>query len=88
MLHLVDHMALRHLIPPLCPPLLLPPLLLLLQPNPVLSLSHSRVVRVLVAWAPRIMRLLGVEMPKRGLILKVSPEGKVVQVRLGFCVEL
>jgi hypothetical protein len=46
-----------------------------------MSLTQSRMVRVLVAWAPRIMRLLGVQMPKRGLVLKVSPEGKVVQVR-------
>jgi hypothetical protein len=46
-----------------------------------MSLTQSRVVRVLVAWAPRIMRLLGVQMPKQGLVLKVSPEGKIVQVR-------
>lgn len=57
--------------------LLLP---LVLQPSALLSLTQSRVMRVLVAWMPRIMRLLGVQMPKRGLVLKVSPEGKIVQV--------
>jgi hypothetical protein len=56
-------------------------LLVLLQPSALMSLTQSRVVRVLVAWAPRIMRLLGVQMPKRGLVLKVSPEGKIMQVR-------
>eukprot|EP00882_Tetradesmus_deserticola_P020846 GHRQ01022532.1.p1 GENE.GHRQ01022532.1~~GHRQ01022532.1.p1 ORF type:complete len:178 (+),score=57.02 GHRQ01022532.1:975-1508(+) len=50
------------------------------EPSGLMSLTRSRVVRVLVAWTPRIMRLLGVQIPKRGLVLKVSPEGKVVQV--------
>lgn len=42
-------------------------------------LSQFRVVRLLIAWLPRIMRLLHVPLPKMGLVLKLSPEGHIVQ---------
>lgn len=33
----------------------------------------------MLAWLPRIMRLFGIPIPKRGLVLKVSPKGEIVQ---------
>ncbi|WIA21898.1 hypothetical protein OEZ85_004268 [Tetradesmus obliquus] len=50
------------------------------EPSALMSLTHIRLVRVLTAWAPRLMRLLGVQMPRRGVVLKVSPQGQVLQV--------
>jgi sugar lactone lactonase YvrE len=46
---------------------------------PVVKLSQVRVARLLIAWMPRLMRLLRVPLPKMGLVLKLSPEGRIVQ---------
>lgn len=45
----------------------------------IAAYANHRLVRVLVAYMPRIARLLGLKPPKQGLVLKISPEGKVLQ---------
>ncbi|KAF8057272.1 OXSR1 [Scenedesmus sp. PABB004] len=44
----------------------------------IIAQSHRRLVRLLIAWAPRLMRLLRLHAPRMGLVLKLSPEGKVL----------
>jgi len=46
---------------------------------PLVKISQFRLVRVLIGWLPRIMRLLSIKPPGLGLVLKVSPEGQIVQ---------
>jgi hypothetical protein len=45
-----------------------------------MAFSHIRLVRVLLSWMPRIMRLLGQDFPNIGILLKVDGSGKIVQV--------
>jgi hypothetical protein len=48
----------------------------------VLAHTRSRLVRLLFAWAPRIMRALKLQLPKWGLVLRVDGGGSIVQVRV------
>ena len=46
---------------------------------PLFKISQFRLVTVLIGWLPRIMRLLSIKPPGLGLVLKVSPEGHVIE---------
>jgi hypothetical protein len=50
------------------------------QSPKLMAYSHIRIVRVLLSWMPRIMRLLGQDFPNIGILLKVNGEGKIVEV--------
>lgn len=50
------------------------------KPPSIVRFAHSRLVRLLFAWTPRIMRLLGLAVPKTGLVLKVDPSGAILEV--------
>lgn len=50
-----------------------------LQAPGITAYTHHRLIRLVVAWLPRMMRLLGLHPPKQGLVLKVNPEGQIVQ---------
>jgi hypothetical protein len=41
--------------------------------------TNIRLVRLFFAWAPRIMRLLKLKLPKMGLVLQVDSSGQVVR---------
>eukprot|EP00879_Flechtneria_rotunda_P017206 GHRR01018025.1.p1 GENE.GHRR01018025.1~~GHRR01018025.1.p1 ORF type:complete len:385 (+),score=107.69 GHRR01018025.1:394-1548(+) len=45
----------------------------------IIAYSNRRLVRLLLAWTPRIMRLIGLQPPKKGLVLKVNGEGQIVK---------
>jgi hypothetical protein len=44
----------------------------LAQSPEIIKYTSSRLVRVLFAWAPRIMRLFKLKLPKMGLVLQVG----------------
>jgi hypothetical protein len=44
------------------------------------AFSSSRLVRLLLAYAPRVMRLLRIPIPKLGLVLRVDGAGSVLEV--------
>lgn len=54
-------------------------LYLQLQAPGIIAYTNHRLVRLVVAWLPRMIRWLGLQPPKQGLVLKVDSEGKIVQ---------
>jgi hypothetical protein len=46
---------------------------------PLAKISQFRLIRVMIAWLPRIMRLFSIKPPGLGLVLKISPEGQIIQ---------
>lgn len=68
---------------PLPPLLLLLVLLLLLllplQSPGIIRFTSSRLVRLLFACAPRIMRLFRLQLPRMGLVLQVDGNGSIVR---------
>lgn len=52
---------------------------MLLQAPGLIKYTNIRLVRLFFAWAPRIMRLFKLKLPKMGLILQVDSNGQVVR---------
>lgn len=49
------------------------------QPPGIVAYASSRLVRLAIAWAPRVLRLLRIPLPKLGLVLRLDGSGAIVQ---------
>lgn len=50
-----------------------------LQAPALIKYTNRRLVRLLLAWAPRIMKVLRLQLPKWGLVLQVDTNGNIIK---------